>query len=144
MPEESREIEPVHHFRFEGVAEVRVVVVEGEPWWVAKDVCRVLGIANHHHAVQGNPGRDDPGLDEDERGLCSVTTPSANQKMLCVNESGLYSLIFKSRKREAKRFKKWITSEVIPTIRKTGSYGQPAIAHEPTALDFGFQLRRFT
>ena len=106
---------------FEG-SRVRIRTINGETWWVAKDVCKILGIANHHHAVQGNPGRDDPGLDEDERGVFSVTTPSGEQQMLCVNESGLYALIFKSRKPEAKRFRKWVTSEVLPSIRKTGSY----------------------
>lgn len=86
----------------------------GDPWFVAKDVCRVLGITDHHQAADG--------LDEDERGRYIIPTPSGEQAMTIVSESGLYSLIFRSRKPEAKAFRKWVTSEVLPSIRKTGRY----------------------
>lgn len=84
-----------------------------EPWFVAKDVCRVLGTAV----------RDIPEiLDEDERGVGSIDTPGGNQWMTVVNEPGLYSLILKSRKPQAKAFKRWVTWEVLPSIRKHGGY----------------------
>ena len=101
-------------FEFEGRG-VRTVVIEDEPWFVAKDVCEILGIANHRDAA-GN-------LDSDERKVVGITDPIGNnQKTLIVSESGLYALIFKSRKENAKRFRKWVTAEVLPQIRKTGRY----------------------
>lgn len=98
---------------------------KGEPMFIAKDVCEVLGISDHRQAVDA--------LDDDEKGTgYNVPTPSGPQNMTAVTESGLYTLIFKSRKAEAKSFRKWITAEVIPAIRKTGSYtaqaGRRAIA----------------
>lgn len=94
---------------------VRVFTDEiGNPWFVAKDVCRVLGLENVSKAVSD--------LEDDEKGITISDTPGGNQSMLTISESGLYSLIFRSRKPEAKRFRKWVTSEVLPAIRKTGSY----------------------
>lgn len=91
----------------------------GEPWWVAADVCRALDISNHRDAV----GR----LDEDERDAVGITDAiGREQQTILVNESGLYSLILTSRKPEAKRFKRWITHDVLPSIRKTGSYTMSA------------------
>jgi prophage antirepressor-like protein len=102
---------------------VRVVERSGQPWFVAADVCRVLEIGNPSLAVKGNPSRPEVGgLDEDERGVCSVNTPGGEQQHLVISESGLYSLIFKSRKPQAKAFRKWVTSEVLPAIRVTGKY----------------------
>lgn len=98
-----------------GEQAVRTISQDGEPWFVAADVCAVLGIARQQDVVRY--------LDEDERGGCLVDTPSGTQQMVTVNEPGLYSMILRSRKAEAKVFKRWITHEVIPTIRKTGSYG---------------------
>jgi prophage antirepressor-like protein len=100
-------------FSFDGLS-VRVVLRQREPWWVLADVCRVLEI--------GNPSDAARRLDDDERGVDTVETPSAPQQMVIINESGLYSLILTSRKPAAKRFKKWVTSEVLPSIRKTGAY----------------------
>lgn len=115
-------------FDFESQA-VRVVQVGGEPWFVAKDACRVLEIANHHHAIHGRGGRSgSAGLEEDEKGVAIVTTPSGEQSMIIVSESGLYALIFKSRKPAAKRFCRWVTGEVIPAIRRTGRYAVDAAA----------------
>ena len=94
---------------------IRVEVVNGEPWFVAKDVCDALGIDKHRDAI----GR----LDDDEKGRpVIVDTLGGQQKMSAVNESGLYALIFQSRKPEARKFRKWVTSEVLPSIRKTGRY----------------------
>lgn len=98
---------------------VRTLLVDGQPWLVARDVCDALGIENVTRALAG--------LDEDEKGLHTVNTPGGPQQMAIVNEAGLYSLILRSRKPEAKAFKRWITHEVLPTIRKTGSYGSHAL-----------------
>ncbi|WP_295460515.1 BRO family protein [uncultured Pseudomonas sp.] len=102
--------------------EVRTLLIDGEPWFVAADACGSIGIANVSLAVNGRADREGDGLDADERGIATVNTPSGDQEMLVVNESGLYSLIFKSRKVEAKRFRKWVTAEVLPAIRKHGRY----------------------
>lgn len=94
--------------------QVRTVTIENEPYFVAKDVCVILGISNHNDAV----GR----LDDDEKRGSALPTPSGTQQMVVVNESGLYHLIFQSRKPEAKAFRKWVTAEVLPTLRRTGRY----------------------
>lgn len=93
---------------------IRIAVVDDEPWFVAKDVCVALGISNNRDAVQR--------LDSDEKRVSEFPTPGGTQEMTMVNESGLYLLIFQSRKPEAKAFRKWVTSEVLPRIRKTGMY----------------------
>lgn len=95
---------------------MRVVMRDGCPWFVAKDACEILEIQNASDTVS-------KGLDEDEWGIDTVYTPGGNQEMLIVSESGLYALIFKSRKSEARAFRKWVTSVVLPAIRKTGGYG---------------------
>lgn len=96
-----------------GEQEVRTVTIDNEPWFVAKDVCAVLEI---------DPSQTRR-LDEDEKGLYSIQTLGGVQNTQVVNEPGLYSLIFGSRKPESKEFKRWVTHDVIPSIRKTGSYG---------------------
>ncbi|MBF0950573.1 MAG: Bro-N domain-containing protein [Alloprevotella tannerae] len=93
---------------------IRVQMKDGEPWFVAKDVCDALEIENNRNATAR--------LDDDEKGASIVRTSSGDQQMTIVNESGLYNLIFQSRKPEAKAFRKWVTSEVLPTLRKTGRY----------------------
>lgn len=113
-------------FNFED-REVRVVTRENnEPWFVLVDVCRVLEI--------GNPAQAATRLDDDEKGIISSDTLGGVQNVTIINESGLYSLILTSRKAAAKRFKKWVTAEVLPAIRKTGSYGQSAPARDPLAI----------
>lgn len=104
---------------------LRVVEINNEPWFVAADVCRALDVGNPSLAVNGRPDRQGDGLDDDERGVAAVNTPSGEQKMLVVSESGLYSLVFKSRKLEAKAFRRWVTRDVLPAIRKTGKYEAP-------------------
>jgi len=95
---------------------VRVVEDEaGNPWWVAKDVCEILGIQNPADMAAKN-------LDDDERSTAKIYTPGGMQEMIIISESGLYNLIIRSNKPEARPFRKWITSEVLPAIRKTGSY----------------------
>lgn len=101
-------------FSNEKFGQVRTVMQGGEPCFVAADVCKALEIGNTAQAISK--------LDEDEKGIISNDTPGGKQNMLAVNEPGLYSLVLGSRKKEAKDFKRWITHEVIPTIRKTGGY----------------------
>lgn len=95
-------------------AAVRVVGTADAPWFVAKDVCAALGIANYRDAVSS--------LEEDEKGVALTDTLGGAQEMATVNESGLYALIFRSRKEQARVFRKWVTSEVLPQIRKAGRY----------------------
>lgn len=109
--------------------QLRAVLRNDEPWFVAADVCAALGLNNNRQAVTR--------LDDDERGVTTVDTSSGDQQMTVINESGLYSLILTSRKPEAKRFKKWVTSEVLPSIRKIGRYeslGRPPVAKAPTPV----------
>lgn len=101
---------------------VRTIIRDGEPWFVAADVCRALDIQNTTDAMSR--------LDEDEKGVDSIYTLGGAQDLLIVNEPGLYSLVLGSRKPEAKAFKRWITHEVIPDIRKHGGYLTPAMINE--------------
>lgn len=108
--------------------EIRTVVIDGEPWFVGKDLSTLLGYKDNTSAMRNN-------VDIDDRTVCSISTPSrGKQKMTVVNESGLYQLIFGSKLAAAKRFKKWVSSDVLPTIRKTGSYGQPQLPQTPMQL----------
>lgn len=94
---------------------VRTVMIDGEPWFVGKDIAIALGYAKPTDAARVN-------TDEEDRGVSEIQTPSGTQKMLIINESGLYSLILRSQLQSAKKFKHWVTAEVLPSIRKTGSY----------------------
>ena len=107
-------------FNFNG-NNIRVIDKDGQPWWIAKDVCEILGL----DAASGARG-----LDDDEKGLHNVQTHGGEQQMAVVNEPGLYSLVLRSRKPEAKDFKRWITHEVIPAIRKHGGYLTPQKVEE--------------
>jgi len=103
-------------FKFQG-NQVRTILREGEPWFVAKDVCDILGLEQVPRAMDR--------LDDDEGGLLKVTHPQTQEKEIevnAVNEPGLYRLIFNSNKSEAKAFKHWVFHEVLPSIRKTGKY----------------------
>lgn len=101
----------------------------GEPWFVARDVCQVLDIANSRDAVAG--------LDDDEK--ITVANPDGNPRagipheMTIISESGLYALVFRSRKPEARRFRKWVTAEVLPALRRQGWYGRPGNAADGAA-----------
>jgi anti-repressor protein len=98
----------------------------GEPWFIASDVAKLLGYKVARDATRI--------LDQDEKGEQTVLTPGGPQKLGVINESGLYSLILLSRKPEIKKFKKWITAEVLPSIRKTGSYGNKVDLNDPKQL----------
>ena len=115
---------------------VRIIMRDGEPWWVAKDVCDILGLSNARETVSV--------LDDDEKMTVRISDVNDDEKIALrfsdghsrkrggaqflniVSESGLYTLIIRSNKPEAKQFKRWITHEVIPSIRKTGSYIMPS------------------
>lgn len=94
--------------------EVRTVKMDGEPWFVLKDVCNILNINNASDVYNR--------LDDDEKGVAQIDTLGGRQKMSTVNESGLYHVILRSDKPEAAPFRKWVTSEVLPSIRKNGGY----------------------
>ncbi|MFC3229369.1 Bro-N domain-containing protein [Marinibaculum pumilum] len=118
-------------FHFEGMP-VRIWDASGEPWFVLVDVCRVLEIGNTTMAARA--------LDPDEKNTLNITDGNrGNPNRTIINESGLYSLILTSRKPAAKRFKKWVTAEVLPSIRKTGSYGAPALdMRDPAQMQQAF------
>lgn len=94
---------------------VRVIQRDGAPWFICADVAQVLGYRD-----ASNAGRV---LDDDEKGTHNLSTPGGDQRVTIINESGLYALVLRSRKPEARKFAKWVTSEVLPSLRKTGGYG---------------------
>lgn len=120
-------------------SEVRTVELNGEPWFVLKDVCGVLGISNHKMTAQR--------LDADEVILTDLTdSMGRQQETTVINESGLYNVILRSDKPEAKPFRKWVTAEVLPTIRKHGAYMTPetlqaAILNPDTMIQLCQQLK---
>ena len=96
--------------------QVRTIQKDGETWWVLKDICGVLDLGNSRMVFER--------LDEDEKGVSQIDTLGGKQNMQIINESGLYNVILRSDKPEAKPFRKWVTAEVLPSIRKTGGYGR--------------------
>ena len=107
-------------FEKEEFGSVRVVMQENDPWFVAKDIAEILEYENSRTMTRR--------LDEDEKAVQDMHTPGGKQKMSIINESGLYNAIIGSQKAEAKKFKKWVTSEVLPSIRKTGSYSMQQLS----------------
>lgn len=107
----TNEIQVFQNDRF---GTIRALSVDGEPWFVAKDVCVALGVGNSRQALAR--------LDDDEKGVISTDTPGGEQRVQTVNEAGLYTLVLSSRKPEAHAFKRWVTHEVLPAIRRTGGY----------------------
>lgn len=101
-------------FLFEQRTPVRLLDRDGEAWFVLNDVCQALNLANPRRAAQR--------LDDDEKGVTIGNTLGGQQCLTVINEAGLYSLILTSRKAEARRFKRWVTHEVLPTLRRTGTY----------------------
>lgn len=104
-------------FQNEKFGKIRTLNLDGKPWFVAADVCKALLIVNSRDALTR--------IDDDEKGVVSTDTLGGRQEVTIVNEPGLYALILSSRKPEAKAFKRWITHEVIPSIRKHGAYISP-------------------
>lgn len=104
--------------------QVRTFDKDGEPWFVGKDVAIILGYERTADAIRAH-------VDEDDKGVGEIQTPGGKQKIVIINESGLYSLVLSSKLPTAKKFKHWVTSEVLPAIRKTGGY----IANAETMTD---------
>lgn len=115
-------------------SEVRTLNIGDAVWFVCADIAEALGYRDAHNAARC--------LDNDEKGTQIVSTPSGDQSLTIINESGLYALVLRSRKPEARKFAKWVTSEVLPAIRKTGSYTQPALPQfiNPTMQGILFTL----
>lgn len=122
-------------FENEQFGAIRAITQNDEPWFVAADVCRALELGNSRQALAR--------LDDDEKGVISTDTPGGEQKMNIVNEPGLYTLVLGSRKPEAKAFKRWVTHEVIPSIRRHGVYATAETA-ERLMNDPDFMIRTFT
>lgn len=104
---------------------IRAMEIEGEPWFVGKDVATALGYANPQKAVRTH-------VDDDDKGVTEMGTPGGKQEISIINESGLYSLILSSKLPQAKEFKRWVTAEVLPSIRKHGGYieGQETLSDD--------------
>ena len=102
---------------------VRTTEIDGDTWFVAKDIADILEIEDATHAVRG--------LDDDEKALRKMETPGGMQDMTIVSEAGLYTLLMRSNKDEAKPFRRWVTHEVLPAIRRTGSYTAPNAQQKP-------------
>ncbi len=115
-------------FSYNG-SQVRTIELNGEPWFVLRDVCGVLGLDSPHKVAKR--------LDEDEKGRNSIPTLGGSQEMTVISESGLYNVILRSDKPEAKPFRKWVTTEVLPSIRRNGGYicnAEELIAKTATAV----------
>lgn len=114
-------------FSNEEFGQIRTMVIDGEPWFVGKDVAEALGYERPTDTVRKR-------VDDEDRGISKMETPSGKQEMTIINESGLYTLVLGSKLDSAKRFKRWVTSEVLPAIRKTGSYNKPMTEAEQIRL----------
>ena len=114
-------------FSNEEFGQIRTMVIDGEPWFVGKDVAEALGYERPTDTVRKR-------VDDEDRGISKMETPSGKQEMTIINESGIYTLVLGSKLESAKRFKRWVTSEVLPTIRKTGGYSKPMTGAEQIRL----------
>lgn len=109
------------------LGKVRVSIINGAPWFVLKDVCDILGVSNSRMVAER--------LDDDEKGVSQIDTLGGKQKVLVINESGLYHVVLRSDKPQAKPFRKWVTNDVLPTLRKTGSYSMNQQENKPDTQD---------
>ena len=114
-------------FNSEEFGDIRTVTIDNEPWFVGKDVAEALGYSNPRKAIGDH-------VHEDDKGVTKCDTLGGRQDLVIINESGLYALIFGSKLESAKRFKHWVTSEVLPEIRKTGSYQNPMTTDQKIQL----------
>lgn len=117
-------------FENEEFGQIRTVMRDGEVWFVGKDVAEALGYGKGKSLANAVSDHVDP----EDKGVTKMMTPGGNQKVTIINESGLYSLILSSKLESAKRFKRWVTSEVLPAIRKTGSYDMDEYSPEIKAI----------
>lgn len=111
---------------------IRGLKIEGEPWFVGKDIAAALGYSDTAQAIRKH-------IDDEDKGVVESTTPGGKQNITIINESGLYSLMLKSKLPGAKKFKRWVTSEVLPSIRKTGAYSMPGAGRDAPADDAMFE-----
>ena len=118
-------------FNFNG-RDVRTVIVNNEPYFVGKDVAEILGYTNPRQALKNH-------VDEDDKGVSKCDTPGGKQDLVIINESGMYSLILSSKLPQAKEVKRWVTSEVLPTIRKHGLYATDQLLNDPDLAIAAFQ-----
>ena len=102
-------------FRNDAFSDVRTVMIDGVPWFAATDITKILGYKNCSKAIADH-------VDEEDKGITKCSTAGGMQNLTVINESGVFSLIMQSKMRDARRFKRWVTSEILPTIRKTGGY----------------------
>lgn len=119
---------------------IRTVTVDGEPWFVGKDIAEALGYGKGkslNNAVATH-------VDDEDKGVTEMMTPGGKQNLIIINESGLYSLILSSKLPNAKKFKRWVTSEVLPAIRKTGHYEAPGYAPKATSIGEVVNLIKIT
>jgi prophage antirepressor len=114
-------------FKNEAFGEIRTIKVNSEPWFVAKDVAEVLGYSNPRKAIGDH-------VDNEDKGVTKCDTLGGSQELTVINESGLYSLILSSKLPNAKAFKKWVTSEVLPSIRKHGLYATDELLDNPDLI----------
>lgn len=114
-------------FVSEEFGNIRTVTIDNEPWFVGKDVAEALGYERAADAIRQHVEADDKGVGE-------IQTPGGTQRMVIINESGLYALIFGSRLESAKRFKRWVTAEVLPALRRTGTYSMDNYSPEMQAI----------
>lgn len=117
-------------FKNREFGEIRTVTVDGEPWFVAKDIAEILQYTNTQKAIRDH-------VDEEDKLTERIVLSGQNREVICINESGLYSLILSSKMPGAKRFKRWVTSEVLPQIRKTGTYQKPMTPQEMMRVQLG-------
>lgn len=127
--------ELIRIFEYEG-NEVRTVEINGEIWWVLKDVCRVLGIHNHRDVAAR--------LKEKEKGVAKIDTLGGEQHLIIISEAGLYKVIMRSNKPAAEKFTDWVVYDVLPSIRKTGKYA-PLESKESEEIknDINFNLNLY-
>ena len=111
---------------------IRGLKIEGEPWFVGKDIAEALGYKNPQKAIRDH-------VDAEDKGVNELFTPGGKQNIAIINESGLYSLMLKSKLPGAKKFKRWVTSEVLPSIRKTGAYSMQGAGRDAPAEDAMFE-----
>lgn len=111
---------------------IRGLKIEGEPWFVGKDIAAALGYSDTAQAIRKH-------IDDEYKGVVESTTPGGKQNITIINESGLYSLMLKSKLPGAKKFKRWVTSEVLPSIRKTGAYSMPGAGRDAPADNAVFE-----
>lgn len=116
-------MENVQIFSNEEFGRIRTIAINGEPWFVGKDVAERLGYTDTAQAVRKH-------IDDEDKGVVDLTTPGGIQRATIINESGLYSQVLSSKLPRAKAFKRWVTSEVIPSIRKRGVYATPQAAEQ--------------